>query len=261
MDESLGSFKTLEQVHLKATQQVEADGKVFEPGETIAYFDKIQVAGLKEFRDYVAARGGYDNRGLVYWETTREMDLTFSQGVFSNLQFGLLNNAKVIKYAEEEPILLTKVEELESDGAGNLVTAEEIVDQVFIYDKETGEKLSWAKIGRNPQIKTYHTDVVIKYRYNYTGGASVAQIGQRFLRTFVELEGKTRVKDDTSGLITTGIIKIPKLKLMSGLSMKLGSQANPVVGNFKAVCVPEGDRHNSYVAEFVFLNDDIDSDM
>jgi len=48
---------------------------------------------------------------------------------------------------------------------------------------------------------------------------------------------------------------------MSGLSMKLGSQANPVVGNFKAECVPEGDRHNSYVAEFIFLNDDIDSDM
>ena len=76
------------------------------------------------------------------------------------------------------------------------------------------------------------SEFFLKYRYNYTGGASVAQIGQRFLRTFVELEGKTRVKDDTSGLITTGIIQIPKLKLMSGLSMKLGSQANPVVGNF-----------------------------
>ena len=47
---------------------------------------------------------------------------------------------------------------------------------------------------------------------------------------FLELEGKTRVKDDTSGLITTGIIKIPKLKLMSGLSIRLGAQANPVVG-------------------------------
>jgi hypothetical protein len=56
------------------------------------------------------------------------MSLTFSQGVFSNLQFGLLNNAKVIKYGEAEPILITKVEELESDGAGNVVTAEEIVD-------------------------------------------------------------------------------------------------------------------------------------
>ena len=261
MDESLGSFKTLEQVHLKATQEVEADGKVFEPGETIAYFDKIQVAGLKEFRDYVAARGGYDNRGLVYWETTREMDLTFSQGVFSNLQFGLLNNARVIKYSDDEPLLVTKMEELESDENGNIVTTEEAVDEVFVYDKETGEKVFWWKVGRNLKIEDSYKQLIVKYRYNYTGGASVAQIGQRFLRTFVELEGKTRVKDDTSGLITTGIIKIPKLKLMSGLSMKLGSQANPVVGTFEAVGVPIEERHNSYVAQFLFLNDDIDSDM
>ena len=261
MDESLGSFKSLEQVHLKATQKVEADGKIFEPGETIAYFDKIQVAGLNEFREYVAARGGYDNRGLVYWETTKEMNLTFSQGVFSNLQFGLLNNAKVIKYNENEPLLITKMEELESDENGNIITTEEAVDQIFVYDKDTSEKLFWWKVGRDLKIEGSYKDLIVKYRYNYTGGASVAQIGQRFLRTFVELEGKTRIKEDTSGLITTGIIKIPKLKLMSGLSMKLGSQANPVVGNFKAVCVPEGDRHSSYVAEFIFLNNDIDSDM
>jgi hypothetical protein len=40
---------------------------------------------LNELKNYVVARGGYDNRGLVYWETTKELRLTFSQGVFSNL--------------------------------------------------------------------------------------------------------------------------------------------------------------------------------
>ncbi len=59
----------------------------------------------------------------------------------------------------------------------------------------------------------------------------------------------------------TGIIKIPKLKLMSGLSMRLGAQANPVVGKFSAVGVPVESRHNSYVMEVEFLNNDIDSDM
>jgi len=48
---------------------------------------------------------------------------------------------------------------------------------------------------------------------------------------------------------------------MSGLSIRLGAQANPVVGNFSAVGVPEESRHNSYVVEFDFLNNDIDSDM
>ena len=261
MNENLGSFKTLEQVYIKATYDIEVNGKRFQEGETIAYFDKIQVAGLNEIKNYVAARGGYDNRGLVYWETTRELKLTFSQGVFSNTQFGLLNNAKIIQYDEGEPLLITKMEELESDEAGNIITTEEAYDQVFIYDKETGEKLNWQKVGRNLKIEDAYKNLVVRYRYNYTGGASVAKIGQRFLQGFLELEGKTRVKDDTSGLITTGIIKIPKLKLMSGLSMKLGTQANPVVGTFEAVGVPVEMRHNSYVAEFYFLNNDIDSDM
>jgi len=44
----------------------------------LARFDKIQIAGLNEVKDYVAARGGFDNRAHVFWETTRELNLTFS---------------------------------------------------------------------------------------------------------------------------------------------------------------------------------------
>jgi hypothetical protein len=76
----------------------------------------------------VATRGGYDNREHVFWETTKKLDLTFSQGVFSNTQFAILNNAKMIKIEPEEPILITKVEELESDENGNIHTKYEAVD-------------------------------------------------------------------------------------------------------------------------------------
>ena len=261
MNEKLVSFKSLEDVYLKATYDMEANGISFKEGETIARFDKIQVSGLKEFKDYVAARGGFDNRAHVYWETTRAIQLTFSQGVFSNLQFGLLNNAKVIKTDEGEPLLITKVEEIESNEVGNIYTAEEAQDQIFVYDKETGGKIDWWKVGDFLKINEPYKNVIVSYRYNYTRGASIVTIGQQFLNGFLELEAKTRVKDDTSGLITTGIIKIPKLKLMSGLSMRLGAQANPVVGNFIAEGVPVGSRHDSYVMEFDFLNNDIDSDM
>jgi len=98
----------------------------------------------------------------------------------------------------------------------------------------------------------------MNYRFSYTNGGSVAEIGKAALNGFLELEAKTRVKDDTSGAITTGIIKIPKLKLMSGLSMHLGSSASPVVGNFSGIGLPVGSRGNSYVMEFYFLNNDID---
>ena len=260
-DTDLGSFKTLENVHLKATQDIEANGIEFKEGETIALFDKIQISGLNELKDYVAARGGYDNRGHVFWEVTKQLNLTFSQGVFSKMQFGLLNNAKALRVEENEPLLITKVEELESDEIGKIETAFDPVDQIFVYDKETGAKVHWWKVLDYLKINDAYKDVIVSYRYNYLNGATVLKIGQPFLQGFLELEGKTRVKDDTSGLITTGIIKIPKLKLMSGLSIKLGAQANPVVGNFQAVGVPVESRHNSYVAEIDFLDKDIDSDM
>ena len=261
MDESLGSFKTLEQVYLKTTYDMEAGGREFKEGETVAVFDKIQVSGLQELKSYVAARGGFDNRGHVYWETTKEMQFNFSQGVFSSLQFGLMNNAKMIKIEEEEPILITRTEELESTSNGYITTTDMYVDQIFVYDKDTGEKLEWYPIGDRLKIDEGYKDVIVTYRYAYGGGAQVARIGERFMSGFLTLEGKTRVKDDTSGLVTTGIIKIPKLKLMSGLSMRLGKQANPVVGNFSAVGIPVGERNSSYVCELLFLNNDIDSDM
>ena len=261
MDESVGSFKTLEQVDLKTTCNMEAGGRQFVEGETIALFDKIQISGLNELRSYVAARGGYDNRGHVFWETTREMQFNFSQGVFSSIQFGILNNSQIIKYEEDEPLLISRVEEKESDGGGFIHTDFDAQDQIFVYDKNTGESIHWDKVGTLLYIQDNYRDVIVYYRYNYGGGAQVARIGQQFTSGFLALEGKTRVKDDTSGLITTGIIKIPKLKLMSGLSIRLGNQANPVVGNFSAVGIPVGERGSSYVCELQFLNNDIDSDM
>lgn len=260
MDE-LGSFKTLEEVRLKATYNIEANGKTFEEGETIALFDKVQVSGLKEYKDFTVARGGYNNPGLVYWENTREISLNFSQGIFSKTQFALLNNAKIFSVDQEEPLLITKTERLESNEEGVIPVKYLPEDQLFIYNVETGEKIRGWVLQNKLVIEQPYTDVIVTYRYNYYGGAQVVKIGQQFLKGFLELEAKTRVKDDSSGLITTGIIRIPKLKLMSGLSIRLGAQASPVVGNFSAVGVPVGSRGSSYVAEIDFLNNDIDSDM
>ena len=78
---------------------------------------------------------------------------------------------------------------------------------------------------------------------------------------FLRLEGKTRVKDDISGKVRTGIFEVPKLKLMSDLSMRLGKNANPVVGSLGAMALPNGNRENVTVMDIFFLDDDIDSDM
>jgi hypothetical protein len=58
----------------------------------------------------------------------------------------------------------------------------------------------------------------VDYLYQYGGDRSTFSFGQA-LEGFLQLEGKTRVKDDEDGRIKTGILKIPKLKLLSDLSM------------------------------------------
>ena len=86
-------------------------------------------------------------------------------------------------------------------------------------------------------------------------------IGQQFLKGFVTLEGHTSIKDDITGQVHTGIIIIPKMKIMSDISIRLGSDASPVVGTLEAIAEPIGERGKSKVMDFIFLNDDIDSDM
>lgn len=256
------SFKDFENVRLKATYNMKIGDREFVEGETLAVFDKIQIAGLSEVVKRVQASGGFDNRARVFWETTQEERLTFSQGVFNKLQFALLSNANVIDINAEDAIEVTFQEALESDENGQITLKYTPARDLFVYDIATGEKISnFTSEGNLITIETPFLNVSVIYVYNYTNGGKVFKLGQRLFNGFVSLEGQTRVKDDTTGQVVTGLIKIPHLKLMSDMSIRLGAQANPVVANFAAVGVPVGSRGNTYVSEFYYLSDDIHSDL
>ena len=66
-------FKDFEKVTLKATYNIEIGKRTILAGETIAYFDKIQIAGLQELRTIATANGGFDNRAHVFWDVTKEV--------------------------------------------------------------------------------------------------------------------------------------------------------------------------------------------
>lgn len=256
----LFSFKELEPCYLKATYPIEIGDRKIEKGEVLATFDKIQIGTLKEVKEFVTARGGFDNRAHVYWETTKELPLSFSQGVFSKTQLALLMNSKLLEVQKNEPIPILVSEELESNENGEFYL-KEVPVRLFLYEKKSGEKIPFELDEKRVKIENPYIDVVAQYIYNYMEGASQIQLGKRLLTGFVELEARTRVKDDTTGQVVTGLFKIPKLKLVSDLSIRLGAQATPIVANFSAVGVPVGSKGNSYVGEFYILNNDIDSDF
>lgn len=255
------SFKSFENVRLKATYNIEIGNRKIQPGETIVIFDKIQIAGLNDVVTRITANGGFDNRARVFWESTKEERLTFAQGVFNKEQFGLLLNSRILNKGSSDAVLISVREVLESNANYQFTLKELPVGEIFVYKKSDGSKLEFTISGKVVTIATQYTDVIVDYMYDYGGAAEVYLLGSNWLNGFVELEGTTRVKDDTTGQVVTGVIKIPHLKLMSDLSIRLGAQANPMVANFAAVGVPVGSRGSTYVSEFYLLSDDINSDF
>ena len=262
MDNNSFSFKELEKVSLKATYTIEIGSRTFEPGEIITAFDKIQIAGLNETNRITTAHGGFDDRARVFWETAKEEQLVFSQGVFTAAQFALLNNSRLLEVAQNTETLITEIEELESDEHNNVTLKHTPKQNLYLYEKATGARITTFTINANViTISNPYIDVVVTYTYAYTNSAQIIQLGQRFLNGFLELEGRTRIKDDITGNVTTGIIRIPRLKLMSDLSIRLGTQASPNIASFRAVAVPVGSRGNTYISEMILLSDDIESDL
>ena len=256
------NFKELYEVSLKSTLPIEVSGTKIEAGETIASFDRIQIANFQEIKSVASANGGWDNRAHIFWETTKEVKINFSQGIFSKIQLALMMNAQLINNEGEQIIPINKREEFESDEHGKVVIGHTLREPVFVYDKATGKKITgWTSTTDSITLNEAYKSVIVDYWYDYDNGCQIMTVGRPLTQGFLSLVGKMRVKDDVTGKVKTGIISIPKLRLMSDLSMRVGSDAIPQVGRLDAVAVPEGGRGQSKVMEIIFLNDDIDADM
>ena len=250
-------------VQLKSTSIIEINGKQIAAGEVIAAFDKIQIANFKEIHREAAAQGGYQNRKLVIWNRTEGVDLVFTQGVFSKTQLGLMQNARLVKVDNSQVVRIAQRDELETNDEGIItLTHEPIGNWIFVYNKETGEKLTGlSRIGLQ-QIQTplVYKDVIVDYEYGYDNGANVSFIGEDIFEGYVSLEGRSRIKDDVTGETHTAIIYIPKLKITSDFNLTLGQNAQPMVGKFQATALSVGERKQSKAIEICYLEDDIDRD-
>ncbi len=262
MDFEMFGMKELYDVSLKATSQIEIGNRTIVENEIVALFENVTIANIDEIKTHKAATGGFDNRSHVSWDEVKEITFQFSQGIFSKTQLAILGNSHLTNKNVGESILVPKIQLKESDASGEIELAHiPYNNEVFIYNISTGEKLSYTLVDNIATIATPYLNVRVNYNYSYVNGATIIQVGRPLVKGYLKLEGKTRVKDDTTGQIVTGILSIPRLKLMSDLSMRLGEDANPLVGSFIAVGYPVGTKGNKEVFKLSLLNDDIDSDL
>lgn len=255
-------FKDLESVVIKTTLPIEMDQRTILANETIAAFDKIQIANLQEIVRTVTAHGGYLDQDRVWWESEKSVDITFTQGIFSSYQLALMSNSKLFHVTQDTPIYLDERLICESDENGEIAFTDEIYDYIFVYRQEDGARIDDyvidnEKISGLAPFKEY----LINYAKKYQSDTQFVEIGSQLLNGFLTLQGRTRIKDDITGRVRTGIITIPKLKLMTGLSIRLGKNAPPTVGSLRATALPVGPKGNTKIIELAFLEDYIDSDI
>ena len=139
MNNELG-MKELYEVILKTTLPIEVNGRIFEAGETVARFDKIQLGSFTENKNFFSAKGGYENAARVWWEDTKEVAVNIIQGVFSSSQLAIMSNANLVTV--NDPIVLSQREIVETNESGVLKLAKEPQLPIFIYRKDTGEKIT-----------------------------------------------------------------------------------------------------------------------
>ena len=262
MDKEFG-MQELYFVQLKSTYPIEIKGQSIAAGEVVAAFDKIQIANFQDISREVAAQGGYNNHKLVIWDRVEGVNLVFAQGIFSKTQWALMNNSRLVDSSSSNPILISEREELETNDEGIItLTRVPASSWIFVYNKETGEKLTGLQRIGEKEIQTplIYTDVIVDYEFSYDNGVDINLIGEEVLEGVVSLEGRSRYKDDVTGDTHTMIIRIPKLKITSDFNLTLGQNAQPMVGKFTGTALPIGPEKESKALEIYFLEDDLDED-
>ena len=259
MENNMFGLKDIYDCTLKATYDMKVGNRVIKAGEPIVVFESLSLANFDEFKKHFAARGGYSNQTWVTWDSTSEVTLNFSQGIFSKTHLAILGNAYA---ADEETIKVPMRESKETDEKLQVQLKHE-AQNIYVYRKDNGDLIEDFIRDKNilifSNIEPY-TDLEIFYDFDYIN-ANVLYIGRQLIRGYVDLTAKTRLKDDMTGKTVTAIIHMPKVKLMSDFSIRLGNDAPPAVGRFSIIAYPVGSKGSEKVMEFISLNDDIDSDI
>jgi hypothetical protein len=259
MEEIFGT-KELYGVTLKAIAPTRVGARNFEANEVILRFDKVTIAALNEPKMRRYARGGALNTVLIGWENVDNIQFMLSQGKFSKLQFGALINAQMVTMDTSAQVV-PLTQRLESDSAGHIsLKFPPIVDgTLFIYNEETGERINTYTLDGDDLELAPYTSIIIDYTFHYSGNGTKYRLGTSLINGFVKLEGKMRFKNE-KGSTQTGILIIPKFKLMSDLGMALGNENVPMIGTLRGVGYASGNRNEPDICSIIWLDQEINGE-
>lgn len=296
MNDNFTGIKELYDVNLRLTQPLDIGGQKFNINEAILSFKTAEIAQIQEQKRHIEARGGYNNNLLIDWEIDKEMNFGMSHGVLSPRSWAILSNSQIknpqfksvgiteelhtiedekysyvqLKYLpnccdikmgaqpnpEFEPLPMGRRKELMLKPLPPSKTK-----WIFCYDMETGAAIKDFQIYYDKLFfqKSYRK-VLVDYTFTYEDKIKVLEVGNRLLNGFLRLDGKMSVKDEKSGEVTTAILEMPRIKLSSSLSMRLGKNYEAsTVSDFYFVGYPTEEKKGT-IAKITFLDKELTGD-
>lgn len=256
-------IKDLYDAQIVATRPMRIGNRVIEEKEPITVFKNIQIATFKELTITTSAKGGYKNKELINWEDTSGIYLKFTQGVFSEANIAISSNSAYNQIEERE--VMAKEEITIGDDGDIELKYEPILNSLFVYNSlgDKIEKQEYEITGKRIVFKDsflIHSRVTIYYDFLYKGKITKIDIGRALSNDYVGFRAKTRIKDDKTGEVRTGLIILPKVRLVSDLFITLGKDAPPSSISFELLGVLVGDKGQEKVMDFIFLDRDIDNE-
>ena len=286
-DEYFG-VKELYEVSLKAKVPMRFGSRYIEEGEPVLYFENISLAMLTEKNSPLMARGGWSNLPRVIWEDRSEVQFTMSEGVMSAISMSVLLSANVAENKVSAPLLAPKREgpyELDDNNQLYLEHWPVGIDKkktfIFEYDRNVAQKKVYGKRihgkmdpfdpeKERPCIEVYEDkeltiladatkEYIVDYYYEYTDEALIYTIQKERFNGLFTLEGKFYSKDENDGINYTNLIYMPKVRVVSDISLRLGERADPTVSVFNIIGLPETNNDNkNLILEITRLSEDIE---
>lgn len=283
--------KELYEVVLRAKVPMQFGDRYVEEGEPVLYFENISMSLLTQQTSPIMARGGWANLPRVIWEDRSEVTFTLSEGVMSSISMGILLSANVTKPEKEKPLYVSKRE-----GPFSLIPYQDNGEEkkvlyllnepilypdkktfIFEYARDVAQRKVYGQIvgdkdtlGRTrvaifeDKGCTINADdnkkYIVDYYYKYNNDALLYTIQKERFNGLFTLEGKFYSKDENEGLNYSNLIYMPKVRVVSDISLRLGERADPTVSVFNIIGLPEnaGSNKNGLILEITRLSEDIE---
>lgn len=260
-------IKDLEHVVLKARDHITLGDRSYVPGEPILYFENIQIALLSENTRMVAAQGGYLNQPRVIWEDRDNTTFQFSNGTLNQLSLNMLLEANML---HEMEVFVPHHDIYELDEEGKIWLPYEINKtrkrfySLFERDNLQNKiKPISEEIIDGQTLVTFdpiyeNKTIVADYYFIPKKGAITYTMDRERKPNLYTLEATFYLKDENEGLLHTGILEMPKVYIMSNINLRMGERADPTVGTFRIVAMPDNlDNHEATVCRITYLDEDI----